>query len=188
MDKESFGELYQTHYKKLFMVAYGYVQSPTLAEEIVHEVFLILWKKREEIQFLSSPGAYLYKSIVNASLNLLKSEKRKKDIEQVYLERSSKVQSFEDLEKWERMVKSLENALETLPPQCKKVIMLSKIHGMKQKEISEYLDISIKTVKNHTTYGYGKLREILKKDDLLILFILLSSNNMNRNYALKRTG
>jgi len=182
MDKESFGELYRANYKKLFMVAYGYVQSVTLAEEIVHEVFLILWKKRDEIVFETSPGAYLYRSIVNASLNLLKTEKRKKNIEQSYYENSPKVQSYEELEKWERMVKVLEKALDTLPPQCKKVIMLSKIHGMKQKEIAEYLDISIKTVKNHTSYGYEKLRTLLKKDNLLILFILLSSKRIKAEY------
>jgi RNA polymerase sigma-70 factor (ECF subfamily) len=182
MDKESFEELYKTHYKKLFMVAFGYVQSTPLAEEIVHEVFLNVWKKREEIQFRSNQGAYLYKSIVNTSLNFLKKEKQTRNLEQNYFENNPHLQSFEDLEKWERMIRNLEKALETLPPQCKKVIMLSKIKGMKQKEIAEYLDISIKTVKNHTSYGYEKLREILKKDNLLILFLLLSSNTVHNDY------
>jgi len=175
MDKEEFGILYRKNYRKLFMVAFGYLQDPVLAEEIVHEVFLKIWKTRDQPSFIANKEAYLYKSVVNTSLNLLESEKRKKNRDHQYFINSDQMEGMEDLDKWELTLQTLEKALENLPPQCRKVIEMSKINGMKQKDIAESLNISIKTVKNHVHYGYERLRELLKKDNFLILLLLLSS-------------
>jgi RNA polymerase sigma-70 factor (ECF subfamily) len=84
----------------------------------------------------------------------------------------------EDMEEKELLLLRLEKALELLPPQCKKVMMMSRFEKLKQQEIADRLNISIKTVKNHLTYGFSKIREILAADGIVFslssIFIVFS--------------
>ena len=160
MDKETFQELYIHHYKKLYLVAYQYIRDETLAEEIIHEVFLKIWKNKLEITIHTNPRSYIFQAVVNTSLNYIEKEKRLRKLEKVYLEEFMEFQTWEEAEKLEKKLILLEKAINSLPPQCQKVIRLSKIKGLKQKEIAEELDISIKTVKNHISYGYDKIRNL----------------------------
>ena len=175
-DKKVFEVLYKQHYKQLFAIAYRYVGRPEAAEEIVHDVFINIWNKGRQLKIEYSLKSYLIKAIINTSLNLIKKEKLDMEKRLKYI---SEQEGFTDEETTkdaeEALLKGLENALELLPEKCRQVMYLSRFGKLKQQEIATQMNISIKTVKNHLTYGFQKLREHLEqhKESIVLLFLLI---------------
>jgi len=173
-DRKAFEKLYKQHYRQLFALAYRYVGQAPVAEEIVHDVFLTIWKMAAQLNVQYSIKSYLSRAVVNSSLNFLKKEKINNGKQNAYLI----VESDPDIEneqrdKKESLLNSLEDALAILPPKCREVMYLSRFGKLKQQEIAIQMNISIKTVKNHLTYGFQKLRELLEKQQQNLLLLLL---------------
>lgn len=176
-DKKLFEVLYKKYYQQLFAVAYRYVGQTEIAEEIVHDVFITIWNKADQLNIQHSMKSYLFKSIVNSSLNFIKKEKAQAEKQQVYMAVLDKETTDEtDNDREEALLKDLAQALELLPEKCRQVMYLSRFGKLKQQEIATQMNISIKTVKNHLTYGFQKLREHLEKRKHIVttLFLLLN--------------
>ncbi|ACU02479.1 MULTISPECIES: RNA polymerase sigma factor [Pedobacter] len=176
-DKKLFEVLYKKYYQQLFAVAYRYVGQAEIAEEIVHDVFITIWNKADQLNIQHSMKSYLFKSIVNSSLNFIKKEKVQAEKQQVYMAIVDKETADEpDTDREEALLKDLAQALELLPDKCRQVMYLSRFGKLKQQEIATQMNISIKTVKNHLTYGFQKLREQLEKRKhiAIVLFLLLN--------------
>lgn len=178
-DQSGLEALYKTYYTRLYILAFRYVKNQEQAEEIVNDVFLKIWQEAARLTITQSLSHYLSRSIVNTSLNHINKEKKEISRQDKYLSDFNESEADEDeaLLLEEQLLK-LEKALNQLPPQCKKVMMMSKFEKLKQQEIADTLNISIKTVKNHLTQGYEKIRSILTKE-LLILAILLFDQLLN---------
>jgi RNA polymerase sigma-70 factor (ECF subfamily) len=161
-NKTLFEAVYNQYYKSLYLRCYHYVSNHELAEEIVHDVFINLWSNGRQLTITHSLKGYLFKCVINGALNHIKKEKTNEG----RLDQYSRLQEAGIIEtgladETEELYVRLEHALRQLPPQCKTVILLSKFEKLKQQEIAGRLGISIKTVKNHLTYGYSKIRSIL---------------------------
>lgn len=179
-DRRAFEVLYKRYYQQLFALAYRYVNQMPVAEEIVHDVFITIWNKADQINIQYSMKSYLFKSVVNSSLNYLKKEKNTSEKKSAYLASQEQVQIEEkDTEVEDALLKNLEEALALLPEKCKQVMYLSRFGKLKQQEIAEQMDISIKTVKNHLTYGFQKIRQHLEKQKQTVILILLILLNIN---------
>lgn len=178
-DQGGLEALYKTYYTRLYILAFRYVKNQEQAEEIVNDIFLKIWQEAARLTISQSLSHYLSRSIVNASLNHINKEKKEISRQDKYISdfNESEEEGDEALLLEEQLLK-LEKALDQLPPQCKKVMMMSKFEKLKQQEIADTLNISIKTVKNHLTQGYEKIRSILTKE-LLILAILLFDQLFN---------
>ncbi|MBE9597926.1 RNA polymerase sigma factor [Pedobacter sp. MC2016-24] len=179
-DKKVFESFYKKYCKQLFALAYQYVNQMQIAEEIVHDVFITIWNKGDKLNVQYSMKSYLFKSVVNSSLNYLKKEKSLAEKQIAYLaSQDGEAVSVEDNEEEEALLKKLEEALSLLPEKCKQVMYLSRFGKLKQQEIADQMDISIKTVKNHLTYGFQKIRahlDIQKQVIIIFLLILLTIN------------
>lgn len=176
-DKKLFEVLYKKYYQHLFAVAYRYVGQAEIAEEIVHDVFITIWNKADQLNIQHSMKSYLFKSVVNSSLNFIKKEKVQAEKQQVYMAIVDKETADEaDTDREEALLKDLAQALELLPEKCRQVMYLSRFGKLKQQEIATQMNISIKTVKNHLTYGFQKLREQLekRKNIAIVLFLILN--------------
>jgi RNA polymerase sigma-70 factor (ECF subfamily) len=154
-----FEEMFNLHYTMLCNVASNIVRDRDAAEDIVQELFASVWRKRNELDLSLNFKGYLLRSVSNASLNYLESNKRKislsdneSRIEQVNSETPSTLE----------LRKQVRKALDNLPPRCRTIFVLSRIYDMKYREIAEHLDISIKTVENQMGIALEKLREQLK--------------------------
>lgn len=171
-----FDKLYRSQYKKLFMASFKYTRNQEVSEEVVHDVFMKIWSQASTLIINQSLRAYLAKAVVNTSLNALKKTKKLREQLDDYqaddFVYADDEQIANDASATEIKLILLEESIEKLPPQCKKILFMSKYHKLKQQDIADQLNISIKTVKNHLTYAYKKLREMDGKERLMIIVIL----------------
>lgn len=167
--------LFKSHYAELVLYAMRFVQDLDNAEEIVQDIFFNLWENRKNTTIKLSLKSYLYRAVKNTCLNLLKHQK----VEERYREYFSRELQHDELNADNWMVETelsdkITAAIEKLPPERKKVFVLSRFEELKYREIAEKLNLSIKTVENQMGKALKFLREELK-DYLPLLLFLLSS-------------
>lgn len=154
----SFEEIFKLHYKGLCRIANKVLNDKAAAEDVVQDVFLKLWVKREDIPVIQSVKSYLYKSTINASLNYLSGRKRTTRLHDWELVRASEAQGIQSKE----LDSQVDQAINRLPPKCKTIFVLSRQEGMKYQQIADHLGISVKTVENQMGKALQILRERLK--------------------------
>jgi RNA polymerase sigma-70 factor (ECF subfamily) len=170
-DDEAFEQLFKSHFKALHAYANVILKDEDDAEEIVQNMFLKFWEKRDLLHIQTSLKAYLYKCVYHDSLNFLKHQKIKTKYQDFasytmntqHLPASSKVEMTE-------LEYNLGLALNELPEQCPTIFQLSRFEELKYREIAERLGLSIKTIENQM----GKALRILRLElaDFLSLFLL----------------
>jgi RNA polymerase sigma-70 factor, ECF subfamily len=170
-DEITFEHYYKKHYRSFFLMSCKYVKDAAQAEEIVNDVFLKIWEDGDKINIESSLKSYIYKAVINRSINALNKSKRElihhTDVG-VIPEESYEMRQIEENE---LMVK-IYAAIDQLPDQCKRVFEMSRFEELKQQEIADKLGISIKTVKNHITIALKQLNIALVQNTLLAVFII----------------
>lgn len=149
----NFSELYLTYYSKLVRFAKEFVIQEEDAENITQDVFIILWENRDFIEHIDNMNAYLFRLVRNKCLDYLKH----KVFEQRYVESvqtSYEVDIVEDNDT-EILIRA---AINSLPKRCRDIFLLSRVEGLKYKEISEQLGISVNTVECQMGIALKKLR------------------------------
>lgn len=145
-DYACFNHLFFSYYGRLCAYVLEITKDHEASEDIIQELFIKLWTNREKIEVRESIISYLFRSSKNAALNYLRNEAtRKNATEKIPTET---FQSIEDIVEHEGFLSALDKCIELLPPRSKEVFLLSRFDGLKQKEISEKLNISVKTIKN----------------------------------------
>lgn len=157
-----------------------YVSSEEDAENIVHDVFLEIWEKRDALSFDINLVAFLFTSIKNKCIDHLRHKIIVEKAVQIIQEdqvvdlqmKINSLKAFEhDIFSDSNIESLLEEALNSLPQKCREIFIKSKIEGKKHKEIADELNISIKTIENQMTIAYKKLRLELKDYLSLLLFL-----------------
>lgn len=175
--KEDFEKLYKLFYPKMLVFARNYVLTSEDAENIVQDCFLTLLEKKEEIEISFTPTTYLFTLVKNRCLNFL----RHKLIEEEYNNQMKEELGFKlyaleafdySYQSEEELQRIIKQALDSLPERCREVFIKSRIKGLKYKEISEELGISINTVENQMVTALKKLRVALKDYLPLLLFMV----------------
>jgi RNA polymerase sigma-70 factor (ECF subfamily) len=156
---DTFEEMYRTYYRMLRNAAANIIGDLDASHDIVQEVFLKLWHRREELHAILNPKAYLYRSVINSSITFLENNKPKTGLNELKLEAGSKSDSNVMMKELEI---KLQAALDNLPPKCKAIFVLSRFEGLKNKEIAETLGLSLKTVENQMGIALKKLRDDLR--------------------------
>lgn len=178
-----FENIYVTYYSRMKRFAQEYVISEEDAENIVQDVFLDLWEQQFVFMSYSKLTAYLFTATKNRCLDFLrhKSAVRKgaeRLMEQHTHELQMKLQSLEalndDIFSEPDIESVVQKAIETLPERCRKIFVMNKIEGKKQKEIATELNISLHTVESQMAIAYRKLKEALKEYIPLLVFLLIS--------------
>lgn len=158
IDSIEFETLYKTHYNKLRNTAHNIISDKDSAHDVVQEVFLKLWHRKEGLHNIVNQKAYLLKSVINTSLLYLESNKKLVHLDKIKeLSLGNPTTSLDQKE----LENKIEKALERLPPKCKTIFVLSRFEELKYKEIAEYLGISVNTVENQMSIALKRLREEL---------------------------
>ena len=167
--KKDFEKLYKLYYPKMFAFAKNYVPANEDAENIVHDVFLTLWERKEEIEISFTLTTYLFTLVKNRCLNFL----RHKLIEEELGFKLYALEAFDySYQSEEELQEIIRRALDTLPERCREIFIKSRIEGLKYKEISDELGISVNTVENQMVTALKKLRVALKDYLPLLLFLV----------------
>jgi RNA polymerase sigma-70 factor, ECF subfamily len=153
----AFEAMFRKFQPGLVRFAFLHVRSQEDAREVVQEVFINVWDKRESLSFDSELKYYLFRSVKNACLNLLK----KRRLETVSLEEAltaAEDAQGEDSETQLRF-KMVMAQIDQLPEMCREIFLMSRMEGLSHKEIAEILEIAPKTVENQIGIGLKKIRE-----------------------------
>lgn len=161
-DQPAFEQLYRLFFPRLFQFAMLYLHRRELAEEIVNDVMLRIWNRRDQLHLISNIETYLFVAARNQSLNYLSQysqyhvqfEPEKGQAEMVNLNDPSQ------LLEWKEIYFQLNQAIEELPEQCRTVFRLVKEEGFKYKEAAEILNISPRTVETQLFRAIKKLQRI----------------------------
>jgi RNA polymerase sigma-70 factor (ECF subfamily) len=138
------------------------VRSRAVAEEIVQDVMLELWRRRESLADESSPQAYLFQSTRNRSLNHIRHERVERMGEPFAAREQAMDAPAQSYVVEEEIRIALKHAVETLPDRCREVFELSRVHNLKYAEIAQVLGISVKTVEAQMGKALRVLREELR--------------------------
>ncbi len=169
-DIGTFERYYKEYYKSFFVMACKYLKNPTLAEEIINDVFMKIWEDGDKIAIEMSLKSYIYKAIINRSINALNKNKREYQNQTEVSLIPDESYELRQIEENELKIR-LYAAIDQLPDQCKKVFEMSRFDELKQQEIADKLGISIKTVKNHITIALKQISKSVER--YLLLFILI---------------
>lgn len=159
-DEQIFEAYYKANYRLFFLASCKYLRDPEAAEEIVNDVFIRIWEDALTLDIQASLKFYIYRAVVNQSLNALDKRKRERQRHEELKEDLSAAEEWEEMEDNELKLKFYK-AIDELPDHCRKVFKLSRFEGLKQQEIADRLGISIKTVKNHITRAMKDLHKVL---------------------------
>ena len=129
------------------------------ALEIVNDVFLNVWDKRENLDLDDSLKGYLFSSVKNRTINFHK-KKRLKVVQDLPNDRVSDFSADRGLLEKEQSQIMLD-ILESLPPKCRQVFVMSRIDCLSYKEIAELMDISVKTVEGQMSKALKVFRKKL---------------------------
>jgi RNA polymerase sigma-70 factor (ECF subfamily) len=177
-DPESFERIFRTYYAQLCRSVYRIVQDKDVSEDIVQEVFMKIWTKREELSINLTVKSYLFAAAYNSSFNYLKQQKKFSDSEEeTWVNIAGSERADQSLYTSELDV-HINQAINSLPPACRSVFVLSRYEELSYKEIAETLQISVKTVENQMIKALKVLRERLApflKDAILGLILLLNN-------------
>ncbi|RZJ90297.1 MAG: RNA polymerase sigma-70 factor [Chryseobacterium sp.] len=160
-NKAAFDELFMLYHHKLLSLARQYLKTLEGAEEITSELFVNLWLKRQNLSQVMSPEVYLFISIKNASLNLIRSEKKRNSIFSPRLSAEEPLIQEISGTADQELYKLLDEAVAGLPEQRRIIFMLIKEDGLKSKAVAEIMGISVRTVENHLYKAVKSLADTL---------------------------
>ena len=145
-DEAAFDAIFREWYPSLVRSAESIVHSRAVAEEVVQDVMLELWRRRESLAKDSSPQAYLFQSTRNRALNHIRHERVEQKSEPELIRQTEMSASAHSQLVEEEIQAALKTAVSELPDRCREVFELSRTHGLKYAEIATTLGISVKTV------------------------------------------
>jgi RNA polymerase sigma-70 factor (ECF subfamily) len=160
-DADALGEVYRAHATGLARFVARLVQSQEAAEEIVQDMFLRIWVRRERLFLDDTLKSYLYRAARNRGLNHL----RRRRLEQLWLGRQPREEPRSppaDAPSDDRaLAAAIRAAVDRLPERCRQVFVLSREHGMTYGEIAAVMEISVKTVETQMGRALRALRRSL---------------------------
>jgi RNA polymerase sigma-70 factor (family 1) len=158
-DEEAFNKLYKLLVKKLVQFACSFLDDRAICEELVDDIFVNLWLKKQQLNSVQNPKVYFYVSVKNACLNHNRGnsfEKRKEELTEIHYTIQSPDPS--QLLIGKEMQTRILHAVNSLPARCKLIFKMVKEDGLSCNEVAAILGLSNKTV-------FGQLRIALEKLD-----------------------
>lgn len=188
-NSKAFDLLFGRYWERLYSTCYGYLKNEEACKEIVHNIFLDIWQKRETLEVISFNN-YLTSAARYQVYKVIRKEKRNpiqliEDYDQVPHLDWVRNQGEEKM-RHEEIGRNLEEVLNTLPKRCKEIFVLSRMKNLSNEEIAGQLGISKRSVENQLTQALKVLRLALKGALYTFIFLHFQQpqtqvNNLNSN-------
>jgi RNA polymerase sigma-70 factor (ECF subfamily) len=173
-----FDFLFEKYYPGLLFYATQFLDE-TEAKDVVQDVFFELWKKRDTLVIGDKIGAYLYRLVYTHSINVLNHKKVELKYSNAVVELNDHKIKFYESEINNDIIRNIEEkeikdeintAIDKLPGKCRKAFKLSYLYDLRNKEIADVMNVSLRTVEAHIYKALRILRRELKH--LLLFFVL----------------
>jgi len=176
-DHDAFVIIYNSMAKEMYYFVKKYIKDEAICDDIIHDSFLNLWNARERIKTTHPIRHYLFR----ITRNLIYKEIKKQISASILLKMDSEIyEQIDGGECVERKILDKEYAniynlaINTLPPQRKRIFRMSREEGLTYKEIAGNLEISTQTVKEHMALAMKSIKDyIAKEHDILLKTILI---------------
>ena len=174
-DSMAFRQIYQLYQGRIFLFAYRLTKSKADAEEVVQEVFVKLWEKREKLNIEKNFSGYMLTITKNLVLDGLKRAAMDKKAQKKIYEQ---MQALKNITAEQMLQKELDRlhqqAVNALSPQRRTVYLLSREEELSYQQIATKLGISKNTVRNLMSEALQGIREhISNHPDLASLAAVL---------------
>jgi RNA polymerase sigma-70 factor (ECF subfamily) len=163
-DERALEAVFRAHYPGMASFVQRFVRSPDVAEELVQDVFLKLWTKREHLAEIETLRTYLFRAARNTALNhlrRLKLERRWQEEQGVDDDPPASFAADDEVSETE-VAAAVQAAINRLPPRCREIFLLSRDGGLTYAEIARTLEISVKTVETQMGRALKSLRLSLR--------------------------
>lgn len=169
----AFEALYKALWQPLFVRVYAILRDRQISEDILQEVWADVWQRRNKIEN-ENIEAYLFRAVRFKAYNHYRNTTKRRTILQNLLLRKNVLHNnIEESINLRETKEALLKTLASLPPKCKKVFELSRLEGLKNKEISQKLSISQSTVENHISNALKVIKtEIPYRSASLLMFLM----------------
>lgn len=164
-DERALEIVFRTHYSGMASFVQRFVRTPDVAEELVQDLFLKLWTKREQLSDIETFRTYLYRAARNQALNWLRRQKLERRWQEEHAgdEEATTAQTADEDASEHEVAVAVRAAIDRLPPRCREVFLLSRDGGLTYLEIARTLDISVKTVETQMGRALKSLRTALQR-------------------------
>lgn len=161
-DEEAFESLFRSYYDALFDFVRYHVGAPHVAEELVQDVFMSIWKRGGDWQPHTSVRAYLYGAARNQAISHIRRRRvqRLREVDEDPEPQSTSASADEVLA-YNELERVVGDYVDALPERRRLIYILSRQHGLSYREIAEALDISLSTVEVQMWRALKYLRERL---------------------------
>ena len=151
--------LFRTYYRPLVVFAMDYVHDLDSAREIVQALFVHLYERREKLEIRSSLRSYLYRSVRNRCLNHMSGKESRNISLEAHIDTPSPGDTIEEEIQGKEMEHRIFRAVESLPPKCREIFIMSRVKGLDNTTIAARLQISKRTVETQVSRALRLLRE-----------------------------
>jgi RNA polymerase sigma-70 factor (ECF subfamily) len=171
-DQGALTSIYQQYWQPLFISAYNIIKDKNACEDIIQEIFLQLWLKREDLQIRESLRGYLLAATRYQVFRHIRKTPARLELFEQLDERLTTSSSEQNLLQKD-LHQKIDKIVHDLPEKCQLIYRLSREEYLSHKEIAERLGISTKTVENQLTIALRRLRISLQEWSFILIFILL---------------
>jgi RNA polymerase sigma-70 factor (family 1) len=178
-DNQAFTLLYRRYWEGLFITAAKALRSKEEAADVVQEVFLSLWKRRDEIKVQGSLAAYLHTSVRYKCIHYIEKNISRRDYLELLIEVAVNTSSTnpEMSLQVKELEKTINRTISKMPSRMQEVYKLSRQRHLSHKEIADSMSISVETVKKHIQHALYLIRTDLPSGTYMLataIFFYLS--------------
>lgn len=161
-DGGAFEEIYRRYFNKLLRTAQFKIQSKEIAEELLQDLFISLWEKRDKI-VIENLEAYLSTSLKYLIINHIRRQILQDRFIEYAANKNEPAETVDESIAFNELSIAIEKSIEKLPEKTRQIFTLNRLEYKSVKEISEQLSIPERTVEYHITQGLRTLRVNLKE-------------------------
>lgn len=173
-DKVAFQQLFNKYAERIYYFSMRYVKNREEAEEIAQEVFVRVWLRRFDLKEDLSFSSYIFMIAKNALIDLIRKKQKETDF---YKNNPPSIEMYsapsDDSMEYNELAAIIDRSIDDLPQKRKQIYLLSRDEGLTYKQISEKLNISIKTVETHMRLALQQLKSSVRNNYELTITALL---------------
>lgn len=162
-DKKAFEEIFRKYREKVYYFAIRYYNIPEDAKNVVQDVFIKLWEERSNIKEELSLNNYIYTITKNHLFNVQRKKINEKAYRKYIIDHLVQVPNLENELIYADLKEKIDQVIEILPPQRKKVFLMVNVEGLSNREVADIMNLSIRTIEVHKSLALQTIRKALKK-------------------------